>query len=320
MDKFTLHPVAELIDPIRFAADIAFSSRQVFCQWEWMTWDNQPVTTSSGLTVKPTITLDLDADWDYVVFAGGLPEETCNPPDEMLDAIRQLYLRKIPIITLDSSSFVVARTGLLDGKRCAIHFTTRDEFRRRFPKVIPVLDQTYISDSGIISCPGGPSIELAIDIIRRHCGERSATKALKYMLTEKGFKKKSPQGRDKLDNVTDRYEDEVVERTIRYMNTHLASPTSLRDVTGLMKVTLRQLNQAFLDSTGDTAAVHWRKLRLAHARKLMTNSNARINNIAKICGFSSASHLITWFRKYYGETPASYRKRRRDVERLAKPD
>jgi len=318
MDKFTLHPVAELIDPIRFAADTEYESRQIFCQWEWMTWNNQPVMSSCGLSINPTSRLNLDIQWDYIVIAGGLLEATLNPTDEMLEAVRQLHARKIPIITLDSSSFVVAKSGLLDGKRCAIHFTTRDEFRLRFPEVTPVLDHTYVSDGGIISCPGGTSIELSVDIIRRHCGEKSATKAMKYMMTESLEEKNSPQGSDRLDNAITRYEVETVQRTIAYMQSHLSARASLQDVTTLMKVPLRQLNQAFLQSTGDTAAVHWRKLRLAHARKLMTNSNASIDEIAMLCGFSNASHLISWFRKHYGETPANYRKRRREVERLNK--
>jgi transcriptional regulator GlxA family with amidase domain len=318
MDRFTLHPVAELIDPIRFASDTEYESRQIFCQWEWMTWNNEPVISSCGLCIHPTSQLNLHTQWDYIVIAGGLLKATLNPTDDMLDAIRRLHARKIPIITLDSSSFVVARTGLLDGKRCAIHFTTRDEFQKRFPQVTPVLDHTYVSDGGIISCPGGTSIELSVDIIRRHCGEKSATKAMKYMMTESMEEKRSPVGSDRLDNAITRYEIEAVERTINYMKSHLSSRSSLQDITALMKVPLRQLNQAFLQSTGDTAAVHWRKLRLAHARTLMTNSSASIDDIAAICGFSNASHLISWFRKQYGETPAGYRKRRREVERLSK--
>ncbi|NIF20881.1 GlxA family transcriptional regulator [Candidatus Pantoea multigeneris] len=320
LNRFTLHPVAELIDPIRFAADVAFSSRQIFCQWEWMTLNNQPVISSCGLPVQPTAPLDFATHWDYVVFAGGLLEETRNPTDTLLDAVRSLHARKIPIITLDSSSFVVAKAGLLDGKRCAVHFTTRDEFKQSFPKVTPVLDQTYISDGGIISCPGGTSIELAVDIIRKHCGEQRASKALKYLMAEPDKPKKPVQKRYKISTINPRYEEDIVQRTIDYMHQHIASPAPLQDITTLMNVSMHQLNQAFLRSTGDTVVVHWRKLRLDHARNLMTNSTASIHEIALRSGFSGASHLITWFRKQYGETPAGFRKRRRAVERLFSPD
>jgi transcriptional regulator GlxA family with amidase domain len=90
------------------------------------------------------------------VVAGGLLEETRNPPEWLLQALRDLHARNIPIITLCSGAFVAGNAGLLDGRHCAIHFTTRDEFRVRFPKAIPVIDKTYIKDGGIISCRAAP--------------------------------------------------------------------------------------------------------------------------------------------------------------------
>jgi len=319
MNNFTLHCVAELIEPIRFAADVSFLSRQIFCQWEWMSCDNQPVTSSCGMCITPTTRFDLDANWDYVVFAGGLLDETRHPADSLLREMVTLQQQRTPIITLCSATFMAAKAGLLNGKKCAIHFTTRDEFRQRFPQVTPVIDQTYISDGGIISCPVGTARDLALDIIQQHCGELRTRKVHKYLLMDEPKRRASP-GTIARQPALKTYDDQLVQRTIAYMLQHLAEPEPLHIMTESLQITLRQLNQAFLRSTGDTAAVHWRKLRLEHARKLMTGSNLSINSVAKSCGFSDASHLITWFRKQYGETPADYRKRRRDVGRLITPE
>jgi len=317
INHFTLNCVSELIEPIRFAADISFLSRQIFCQWEWMSCDNQPVTSSCGLHIVPTAEFNLHSNWDYVVFAGGLLDQTRDAPAWLLEAMRDLHARRVPIITLCSATFLAAQAGLLEGKKCAIHFTTRDEFRERFPNVSPVIDQTYISDGGVISSPVGTARDLAMDIILQHCGELRAKKVQKYLLMDEG---KRGQTRSRVSQTLKTYDDELVQRTIAYMQQHLASPEPLQTLTTAMQINLRQLNQAFLHNTGDTAAVHWRKMRLEHARKLMIASNVSINTVAKSCGFSDASHLITWFRKQYGETPSDYRKRRRDVERLIAPN
>ena len=68
-----------------------------------------------------------------------------------MQALRDLHARNIPIITLCSGAFVAGKAGLLDGRHFAIHFTTRDEFRLRFPNAIPVIDKTYHKDGGLIS-------------------------------------------------------------------------------------------------------------------------------------------------------------------------
>lgn len=318
MPQFTLASVAGLVESLRFAADESFSSRQIFCRWEWMTCDNQPVTASCGLPVSPTATLDFSKEWDYVVVAGGLLEETRHPPRWLLQALRDLHARNIPIITLCSGAFVAGNAGLLDGRHCAIHFTTRDEFRMRFPKAIPVIDKTYIKDGGIISCPGGTAIDLAADLIRQHCGLVRSQKVLKYLLVDdapqpaRRTKQKVPL------NAPDVYENELVSRVIGFMKHHLDSPIPLSEVAEFAGVTFRQLNLIFTQCTGHSAAVYWRTLRLEQARKLMADSSNSIAAIAAATGFSDASHLIAWFRKQYGETPSSFRKRRREVEKLVR--
>ncbi|MDD9244059.1 helix-turn-helix domain-containing protein [Enterobacter soli] len=318
MRQFTLASVAGLVESLRFAADESFSSRQIFCRWEWMTCDNQPVTASCGLPVSPTATLDFSKAWDYFVLAGGLLEETRNPPEWLLQALRDLHARNIPIITLCSGAFVAGNAGLLDGRHCAIHFTTRDEFRVRFPKAIPVIDKTYIKGGGIISCPGGTAIDLAADLIRQHCGLVRSQKVLKYLLVDDASR---PVGKAKHNiplNAPDVYENELVSKVIAFMQHHLDSPIPLGDVADFAGVTFRQLNLIFTKCTGHSAAVYWRSMRLEQARKLMADSSNSIDAIAAATGFSDASHLISWFRKQYGETPSSFRKRRREVEKLVK--
>ena len=316
MNHFTLISVAGLVESLRFAADESFSSRQIYCQWQWMTCDNQPVVASCGLPVTPTAPLDLQAGWDYVVVAGGLLEETRNPPEWLLEALRQLHASNIPIITLCSGAFVVANAGLLNGRRCAIHFTTRDEFRRRFPLVTTVIDKNYIDDRGIITCPGGTAIDLATDIIRRHCGEMRAHKGLEYLLADSQAGKKAAIRREKQLEGQQIYDNDLVQKAIDYMQHHLDAPLPVSDVAAFVGVQPRQLQYAFMASTRETPTAYWRRLRLDRARKLLANSTHSINAVAEVCGFADASHLISWFRKQYGETPAAYRKRRRHIDRL----
>jgi len=254
MNHFTLVSVAGLVESLRFAADESFFSRQIFCRWQWMTCDNQQVTASCGLPVAPTAALDFSQNWDYFVVAGGLLEDTRQSPLWLLQALRELHAQGVPIITLCSGAFVAGNAGLLDGRKCAIHFTTRDEFRLRFPKAIPVIDKAYIKDGGIITCPGGTGIDLAADIIREHCGLVRSQKVLKYLLVEEPAApvRKPPR------NVSepDVYENELVSKVIEFMKHRLDSPTPLAEVAQFAGVTFRQLNLIFTKCTGYSASVY----------------------------------------------------------------
>ncbi|MCQ9426251.1 GlxA family transcriptional regulator [Pseudomonas sp. LJDD11] len=313
LNHFTLVPVAGLVDSLRFAADKSFRSQQVHCQWDWMTCHDLPVTASCGMPISPTKPLNVWAQYDYIVVAGGLMGETRNPPQWLLDALCDLHAAKVPIIALCSASFVLGKAGLLNGKRCAVHFTILDEFKQLYPEAVAVLDKSYVDDGGIITCPGGTAIDLAASLISRHCGAIRAQKGLEYLLVEKQadtHTQAEPAAQSAI------YENDRVSRAIKFMRENLDTPLSLKEVALAVGTQPRQLHREFVANTQEPPANYWRKLRLDHARRLLVNTSQNITTIALACGFSDASHFILWFRKQYGETPYSYRKRRHEVERF----
>ncbi len=308
MNQFTLVPVAGLVDSLRFAADKSFRSQQVYCQWDWMTCNDLPISASCGMPISPTRPLNLWAQYDYIVIAGGLLGETRNPPEWLLDALRDVHAANIPIIALCSASFVLGKAGLLDGRRCAVHFTIREEFEELFPNATAVIDKSYVDDRGIITCPGGTAIDLAASLVRRHCGEVRAQKGLEYLLVEERADDKEQAGKV--------YQNDRVERAIAFMRDNLDVSLSLKAVAEAVGTHPRQLHREFVANTQEPPANYWRKLRLDHARRLLVNTSQNITTIALASGFSDASHFILWFRKQFGETPYSFRKRRHEVERF----
>jgi len=320
MNHFTLVPVAGLVESLRFAADKSFRSQQIYCQWDWMTCNDQPVTASCGMPISPTKPINLAAHYHYVAVAGGLLEETRDPPAWLLEALREVHAANIPIIALCSASFVLGKAGLLDGRRCAVHFTIRDEFVRRFPKAKALVDKSYVEDDGIITCPGGTAIDLAAHLIRHHCGEIRAQKSLEYLLVEDQSARQQADADDQQVTEPHVYQNNLVHRAIACMQEHLDSPLSLKDLAHLVGTQERQLHRAFITNTNEPPGTYWRRLRLEHARKLLANTSQHVTTIAIACGFSDASHFILWFRKQYGETPYAYRKRRRETERLVFPE
>ncbi|HCA5035431.1 TPA: helix-turn-helix domain-containing protein [Acinetobacter baumannii] len=317
MNKFTLAPVTGLVESLRFAADKSFRSLQIYCKWDWMTFNNIPVVASCGLTIQPTTDFNLEnlkKNYDYIVLAGGLLSETREPPQGLLDTLQEIHKAKIPIIALCSASFVLGKAGILDQHKCAIHFTIRDEFVQRFPKAIAVIDKTYVEDRGVFTCPGGTAIDLAANLIRQHCGDVRAQKGLEYLLIN-GEKPPKTQENPDIDK-PDTYENITVTRAIDFMSKNLSAHVTLKEVAEHAQTSPRQLHRVFVANTNESPANYWRRLRLDHARKLLANTSAYVTTIAIECGFSDASHFIYWFKKQYGETPFSYRKRRHEVERL----
>ena len=159
---FTILPLAGFIDAVRHSADEADRSRQVFCTWEVIAHDLSPVTSSSGLSITPWKTFSEAGDYDYLVIVGGLLDQLHLIPPETIRFVADQYGKGVKLIGLCTGSFAIAMTGLLDGKRAAIHAHHRPEFLDMFPKALPVENELYVSDEGIVTCPGGTA---AIDFI-----------------------------------------------------------------------------------------------------------------------------------------------------------
>ncbi|MFK0088714.1 GlxA family transcriptional regulator [Pseudomonas sp. NPDC090755] len=314
IEQFTLTPVAGFVDSLRFAADRSFDSRQIYCQWDWLSVTGEAVTASCGLPIATTRPLDPDARYDYVVLAGGLLSGVMNPAPELLVYIQQLVERKVPIIALCASYFTLGLAGVLKGRRCAVHFTVRDEFAALFPDVRIVVDKAYVEDNGIFTCPGGTAFELAAEIISRHCGKRRAQKGLEYLLVNDEEVQRSTDS-----GVAHVYQDPLVQRAIDYMRTHLDSHCTLKQLAMSLGCSERRLHRAFLLNTDQPPAQYWRQLRLQQARKLLSDTSLHVTQIAYATGFSDASHFIQQFRKCYGETPHLFRKFRHEAERLVRP-
>lgn len=316
MDKFTLAPVAGFVEALRFAADKSFRSEQVYCQWDWMTLDNLPVKASCGLHIQPTTKFNPFNHYDYIVLAGGLLSETRDPSQALLDVIQKVHNAKIPLITLCSSSFVLGKLGILDGRKCAVHWAIKEEFEQRFPNAIRLIDRSFVEDNGIFTCPGGTAIDLATHIIRKNCGNIRAYKGLEFLLCdEQTNKKKSDHDNEIV--TTQTYENTIVSRAVDFMKKNLGAHITLKAVAEHVNTNPRQLHRAFVANTSEPPAIYWRRIRLEHARNLLANTSMYVTNIAMDCGFSDASHFILWFKKQYGETPFSYRKRRHSVDQVS---
>ncbi|WP_417228566.1 GlxA family transcriptional regulator [Amphritea sp.] len=305
---FTMMPVAGFVESLRFAADHSFRSNQLFCRWSWMSENKQPVLASCGMEITPQLGLVDPTQFDYIAVAAGLLE-TATHPSEAIKAYLRLAVEKgVPLIGLCSGTVVLAEAGVLDQHHCAVHFTIWEYFKKRYPSVMAVVDSGHISDQNITTCPGGTAIDLAADIISRHCGQSRAKKGLDYLLVSPNEGDAVEQESVPLGDVY--YENQLIEKSILLMQQNLSTPYPIRNLAEQIDTTERQLNRLFKVFMHSSPAAYWRKLRLEHSRNLLLNTSKPITSIAYETGFSDASHFSQWYKKVYGEPPAKFRRRR----------
>ncbi|MGF6413625.1 GlxA family transcriptional regulator [Paraburkholderia sp. MM5482-R1] len=312
--KFTLLPYAAFVDSLRHAADEADYSRQIYCKWKIVAEDRKtPIAASCGSLVMPDEEFGDASDLNFVVVVGGLLPACLELSEAARSFIRGAYESGVAIVGLCTGSFILADMGLLAGRRCTVHHEHQTAFRALFPDVESVSDEMYVSDRGILTCPGGTSaLDLAFHLIDTHCGKARAVKGLTSLLIEQHRSTSRfphrPYGQ--LAACGNR----KVQAAVEIMERHIATPYPISVLANKVGCSERELCRLFMkygsDSPGDT----WRNIRLAHGHWLLLNSDRGIAQIANECGFSDAAHFTRWFKSTFKETPDAFRRRRRIIK------
>jgi transcriptional regulator GlxA family with amidase domain len=305
--EFSVLPLAGMLDTLRHAADEADRSRQVYCAWTILSHDQKPVRSSSGVGMVPDRVLSLDdTPFDYVLIHGGRMEGLAKTPVSYLVYLKHAATKGVPLIGLDSGSFLLAQAGLLDGYRASIHWRHHAEFARRYPNTMASTGRIYTMDRDRITCPGGTAaIDLAVALITRHCGRGRALKGMADLLVDepRGAHHEVKSYREGHD--TDA--DPRVQRAVARMREQLGQPFPIARLARECGTSERQLTRLFKARYRESPSRYWRRMRLDHAAWRLLNTTHSLQRIADECGFSDASHLSTTFTKTFGRTPRKYR-------------
>ena len=314
--QFSILPFAGFIDCLRHASDIKDHSRQIYCNWTILAQAIEPVRASCGIEVLPQAILPDAEQFDYLVIAGGMLPRCMDLPAETYDYIRQAANKDIPVIGLCTGSFILARAGLMENRRCCVHAEHKEQFNTLFPTVETVTDRAFVIDQGVITCPGGiASLELTFSLIETHCGKARAIKGLKSLLVadHRLTERKLQRPYEKLTSCGNRR----VEMAVDLMELNFAAPYSIAELARNIGISARELNRAFMQYAGEPPTVVWRNIRLAHGHWLLINTSRTVTEIAFECGFADSPHFSRWFKKIYDETPSDFRNNRRDIEQSA---
>ncbi|MFJ4027209.1 GlxA family transcriptional regulator [Paenarthrobacter sp. NPDC089989] len=303
---FTLLSLSCFVEFLRLSADERDYSRQLYCAWDLLSHDEQPILSSCGFPVTPTRLFGDPRDYDYVVVHGGIQHGTTPVPQALLDFVEAAIAAGVPVIGLCTGQFVLARLGLLDGLRCAVHFSMVEALQQARPQVIPVTDQPVVRDGGFITCPGGlASINLAMQLVTEHCGSVRSNKTLHYLMADRGFDEMQVLKEDR--DIGLKCPDERVVNAVGLMRQRLYETGNVAGIAKAVGVTERELTRLFKQHLRTPPAQYWRQIRIKAAHWMLLNSSRSVTQIAHECGFTDSSHLIHWFKRAYQMTPSQMR-------------
>lgn len=304
---FTLMSLSCFVEFLRLSSDESDFSRKVYCSWDLLSCDQNLIYSSCGFGLKPTALFGDPRDYDFIVVHGGLLHSEKSIDDRLYQFVLRAFEAGIPIVGLCTGQFVLAELGLLNGRRCAVHFSLAAALRRVFPEVIGVTDAPVVIDGQFITCPGGlASINLAMHLVSERCGNTRVNKSLYYLMADRGFEDQHASKEEV--EIGLKCPDRRVANAVGLMQQRIYETCTIAEIASGAGTTERELTRLFRKHLRQSPGDYWRAMRLKAARWMVTNSDRSITQIAYECGFTDSSHLIHWFKRVYGVTPSKMRK------------
>ena len=299
--NFSMLAFASAIEPLRAAnrmsGDTLFS---------WI------VASPDGMQSRASNHVKTEVDGDstilancHIVFVCAGLDVKAQSDKSILNMLRRLDRQGAVIGAICTGTYLMAAAGLLDDRRCTIHWENIDGLAEEFP-LLEITNELFEIDDTRITCSGGTaSLDMILYMIGQIHGQTLAAQVSDQFI------------HDRIRDPSDRQRMELRSRlgvshpkllaVVDYMEQGLEEPLSQTELAQKANLSTRQLERLFRKYLSTTPTRYYLNLRLARARHLLRQTSMSILSIALACGFVSASHFSKCYREVYGRTPRAER-------------
>ncbi|MFI8479033.1 GlxA family transcriptional regulator [Pseudomonas sp. NPDC078700] len=302
LPKFSMMALAGASEPLRAANRL---SGKTLYEWTLLSESGGQVSSSSGFEIQ-TLPIDQAPEVERVFVLASLDIENQNPP-KMLRFLQRTAGGGKTVGALSTGTFILARAGLLDGKRCTLHWESIGQFAEEFPN-IEVTRELYVNHENRWTCAGGTAaIDLMLAQVSLDFGKQLAASIAEQFLHARI---RAPEEHQRM-SIQWRFgiHDKRLTAAIAFMENNLENIVGIEDIAGRCNLSHRQLERLWHQHFGMTPKKFYLELRLNEARRLLRESTQPIASIAYSCGFVSASHLGAAYRRTWSCTPGEERRK-----------
>jgi len=224
---------------------------------------------------------------------------------ELLPWILEQYNNGAEVASLCVGAFLLASTGLLDGKRCSTHWGFQNEFREMFPNV-DVINGSIITEEHRIYSSGGANSywNLLLHLIEKYTDRQTAILAAKYFAIDIDRESQSAfamfQGQKS-------HNDSLIKQAQDYIENNIKEKITIDELADLVSLGRRSFERRFKVATNNTVLEYINRVKIESAKRSFETSRKNINEVMYEVGYTDTKAFRTVFKKITGLTPIEYR-------------
>ncbi|MFN8355457.1 MAG: helix-turn-helix domain-containing protein [Spirosomataceae bacterium] len=225
--------------------------------------------------------------------------------ENLIDWIRQQYKNGAEIASICTGAFLLAATGLLDGRSCSTHWSVAENFRQLFPKVKLETDRLITDEKGIYTNGGAYSfLNLMVYLIEKYYDRHTALYCSKVFQIEMD---RNSQSEFSIFTGQKKHDDETIQKAQAYIESNLDKKISIEELSAQLNVSRRNFDRRFIKATSNTPTEYVQRVKTEAAKKAFESNRKTINEVMYEVGYSDEKAFREVFRKFTGISPLEYK-------------
>jgi transcriptional regulator GlxA family with amidase domain len=257
--------------------------------------------------VSPDVEIENVPKTDLIIIpaVNGEMEKVIEDNKDFLPWISGQHKKGAEVASLCVGTFLLASTGLLEGRKCSTHWLSENLFRKMFPDLDLVSDKIITDEQGIYTSGGANSFwNLLLYLIEKYTDREMAILMSKYFAIEID---RVSQSSFIMFNGQRDHQDECVKKAQEFIEHNFKDKITIDQLSDMVAVGRRSLERRFKKATCNTLSEYIQRVKIEAAKKSFETSRKNINEIMFDVGYSDTKAFRTIFKKTTGLSPVEYR-------------
>jgi transcriptional regulator GlxA family with amidase domain len=221
--------------------------------------------------------------------------------------IEDQYKQGAEVASICTGAFLLATSGLLDGKHCSTHWSAADHFRTLFPKVKLQPDRLITDEHGIYTNGGAYSfLNLIVYLVEKYYDRQTAIFCSKVFQIEID---RNSQSEFAIFTGQKSHGDEMVKKAQAFIESHLDEKLTFEHLSSHFSVGRRNFDRRFIKATGNTPLEYAQRVKIESAKKALETTRKTVSEVMYEVGYSDVKAFREVFRKITGLSPLQYKEK-----------
>ncbi len=224
---------------------------------------------------------------------------------DFLPWINQQYKNGSEVASLCLGAFILASTGLLNGKSCSTHWLFANEFRTMFPEVDLVDNKVITEQNGLYSSGGANSYwNLLLHLVEKYTNRELAILASKFFVLDIDRNSQSPFAIFKGQKV---HHDTEIKQAQEHIEGNFQEKITVDELANKYNIGRRTFERRFKKATHNSVVEYMQRVKIEAAKKQLEVGRSTVNDVMYQVGYTDIKAFRDVFKKITGMSPIDYR-------------